>query len=57
MAGLAMPAHVARAQVASAIDVIVQINRQADGSRRISHINRLTGLTEAGDYDLEEAIT
>lgn len=49
MAGVMMPAHVARSQVASAIDVIVQINRQADGTRRISHISECLGLTGVSD--------
>ena len=59
MGGVQMPAHVARSQVASAIDLVVQINRHGDGSRRISHITACHGLTEAhdsvaADYELEE---
>jgi pilus assembly protein CpaF len=59
MGGVQMPAYVARSQVASAIDLIVQINRHGDGSRRISHITACHGLTEArdavaADYRLEE---
>ena len=59
MGGVQMPAHVARSQVASAIDLVVQINRHSDGSRRISHITACHGLAEAhdavaADYKLEE---
>lgn len=59
MGGVQMPAHVARSQVASAIDLVVQINRHGDGSRRISHITACHGLNEthdavAADYELED---
>ncbi len=57
MGGVSIPAHVARVQVASAIDIIVQISRTADGSRRITEITRCRGLSETAgptpDYDLE----
>jgi pilus assembly protein CpaF len=32
-----------RAQIAAAVHVIVQVARQSDGSRRITHITELTG--------------
>jgi pilus assembly protein CpaF len=59
MGGIQMPPHVARSQVASAIDLVVQINRHGDGSRRISHITACHGLTEArdglaADYAMED---
>jgi len=46
MANLALPEKAIRAQVASAINVIVQIARMSDGSRRITHITEITGNSE-----------
>ena len=31
-------------QIASAIDVIIQVNRMSDGVRRLSHMSELTGM-------------
>ncbi|MEM9586231.1 MAG: ATPase, T2SS/T4P/T4SS family [Planctomycetota bacterium] len=57
MGGVQMPPYVARTQVASAIDVIVQIARLPDGSRKVIQIDRCLGLTEgevtSADYQLE----
>lgn len=44
MAGVDLPIKAARAQIASAIGVIVQANRLPDGSRKITSIQELTGL-------------
>lgn len=44
MAGVDLPAKAARAQVASAIGVIVQANRLADGTRKLTSIQELTGM-------------
>jgi pilus assembly protein CpaF len=43
MGSVSLPAKAIRAQIASAIHVIVQIARMSDGSRRITHISELTG--------------
>ncbi|MBI4615594.1 MAG: CpaF family protein [Planctomycetes bacterium] len=43
MAGYALPANVVRKQVASAIDLLVQVRRYADGSRKIESITEVTG--------------
>lgn len=37
-------------QIASAVDIIVQVSRYADGSRRIASITEVTGLDEKGRY-------
>ena len=37
-------------QVASAIDVIVQVSRLSDGSRRITHISELNAVNSDGSY-------
>ena len=44
MAGVDLPARAARAQIASAISVIVQTSRLTDGSRRITSISEITGM-------------
>jgi len=44
MAGFDLPIRAIREQMASAIDVIVQIARLRDGSRRITHITEVQGM-------------
>jgi pilus assembly protein CpaF len=44
MAGMELPARAIREQIASAIDLIVQITRMRDGSRRITHITEVHGM-------------
>lgn len=44
MAGFDMPLMAIRQQIASAIDVIVQIQRQSDGRRAVSEICEVTGI-------------
>ena len=43
-AGTNLPNRATREQISSAIDVIVQVSRMADGSRRIVSITELTGM-------------
>jgi pilus assembly protein CpaF len=43
MSDVALPLHALRAQVASAVDIIVHTSRLADGSRRITHISEVVG--------------
>jgi pilus assembly protein CpaF len=49
-----MPVYVARAQVASAIQVIVQVNRFSDGSRRLSAISEVEALDENEKYHVRD---
>jgi pilus assembly protein CpaF len=44
MAGMDMPVHVIREQVASAIDLIVQQTRLDDGQRKVSYITEVQGM-------------
>jgi pilus assembly protein CpaF len=44
MAGFDLPAKAIREQVASALDLIVQIERNHDGSRYISHLTEVVGM-------------
>ena len=44
MAGIEMPLKAVRAQIASAVNLIVQASRLQDGSRRMTSITELTGM-------------
>jgi len=44
MAGINLPSKAVRTQVASAIDVIVQIARMRDGKRRIQYVTEVVGM-------------
>jgi pilus assembly protein CpaF len=44
MAGIDLPVRVAREQIASAVDLIVQQTRLRDGSRKVTQITELAGM-------------
>src|SRR5918997_3200859 len=44
MAGMDLPLRAIREQIASAVNLIVQISRLRDGSRRITHITEVQGM-------------
>ena len=44
MAGIEMPIKAVRAQIASAVNLIVQASRLQDGSRRMTSITEITGM-------------
>jgi pilus assembly protein CpaF len=44
MSGLEIPARAIRNQVASAIDVVVQLVRLSDGRRRLSSLQEIIGM-------------
>ncbi|MEX2169112.1 MAG: ATPase, T2SS/T4P/T4SS family [Pirellulales bacterium] len=54
MSDVALPVHVARMQVASAIQLVVQISRFLDGSRKIRGISECLGLDDAGNYRFQD---
>jgi pilus assembly protein CpaF len=54
MSGVQIPLMALRAQVASAIHVIVQVMRFADGSRRIVQISQILPLDDHGRYHTED---
>ena len=43
MANLNLPEKAVRQQIASAIQVVVQVSRMSDGTRRVTHISEITG--------------
>ena len=53
MAGVDLPAKAGRAQVASAIGVIIQTNRMSDGTRKLTSIHEVTGM-EGDTITLQE---
>jgi pilus assembly protein CpaF len=44
MGGMNLPSRVARAQIASALSVVVQTNRLSDGRRKLTSISEITGM-------------
>lgn len=44
MAGLEIPDKAIRQQVASAVDIVIQLARLSDGSRRLISLSELTGI-------------
>ena len=44
MAGFDLPVRAIREQISSAVDVIVQLTRLRDGSRRVTHITEVQGM-------------
>jgi len=50
MSNVDVPLDVLRAQLASAIDTIVQVSRQPDGSRSVTHISTVLGYDRSGGY-------
>jgi pilus assembly protein CpaF len=52
MSGIEMPLVALRSQVASAIDVVLQLGRFHDGSRKVLEIAEVRGLDDEGRYDV-----
>ena len=55
LSGLDMPLSALRAQVASAVNVVVQTARLTDGSRKVTHVSEVLGLKD-GDYAVQDLI-
>jgi pilus assembly protein CpaF len=45
MGDVNLPDRAIRAQIASAVNVIIQISRMSDGSRRVTHVTEVTGTS------------
>jgi pilus assembly protein CpaF len=55
MSDVQIPVYVARAQVASAIDLIIQIARfSEDGSRKVTRVTEAVGLDENNQYKMND---
>jgi pilus assembly protein CpaF len=58
MSDVKLPVYVARAQVASAIHLVVQLSRFVeDGSRKVTRITEIDGLDHQGNYRLHDLFT
>ncbi len=44
MGNVALPDRAIRAQIASAVHIVIQASRMSDGSRRITHLSEVTGV-------------
>ncbi|MGE4157890.1 MAG: ATPase, T2SS/T4P/T4SS family [Planctomycetota bacterium] len=44
MAGMELPAKSIRQQIASAINLVLQVQRLSDGSRRVTHLSEISGM-------------
>lgn len=44
MSGIDMPQRSARAQIASAINVVIQVSRLSDGRRKVTSLSEITGM-------------
>lgn len=53
MSGVELPLQALRAQIASAVHLIVQVARHADGSRRVTEIAQVRGLNDQQRYLIE----
>ena len=54
LSGIELPVRAINEMVASAIDIIVHVNRYSDGSRKITGITEVTGLTEDFQVQLQD---
>ena len=52
-----LPLHALRAQVASAIDIVLQVTRYSDGRRALTEVVEMLGLDERGRYRLRDIFT
>lgn len=57
LAGLELPIEVVRQQLVSAIDVVVQLQRDPNGKRTVAGVYELQGITAAGQYVLSQVET
>lgn len=55
MSDVAVPLNVLRAQIASAIDTIVQVSRRSDGSRCVTHVSAVLGYDRYSGYRIDTA--
>ncbi|MFW6059128.1 MAG: CpaF family protein [Phycisphaeraceae bacterium] len=54
MSNIELPLHALRAQIASAIDVVVQLSRQIGGRRIVTAITEIDPVDEHGNYQMRD---
>ena len=52
MAGLELPVRAIREQIAGSVQIVVQQSRLSDGSRRVTAISEVVGISDKGDIEL-----
>jgi pilus assembly protein CpaF len=52
MAGLDLPVRAIREQIAGSVQLVVQQSRLSDGTRRVTAISEVVGISESGDVEL-----
>lgn len=52
MSGLELPVRAIREQIAGAVNVLVQQSRLSDGSRKVTAITEVTGVSDTGDIEI-----
>jgi pilus assembly protein CpaF len=57
MSKVELPLHALRAQISSAIDVVVQMSRHVGGRRMLTHITEIDPLSDDGRYQLRDIFT
>jgi pilus assembly protein CpaF len=57
LSGVELPLIAVRAQVASAVHLIVCCERFADGSRKVTHVTEVLPLDERGEYRVQELVS
>ena len=57
MSKVDLPLHALRAQIASAIDMVIQMNRQIGGKRLVTQITEIEPLGDDGRYRLRDIFT
>jgi pilus assembly protein CpaF len=57
MAGVELPSRAIREQIASAIDIVVQMTRLTDGTRKLTGITEISGIGENNVFLTQEIFT
>src|SRR5439155_26957309 len=51
MAGVDLPSRAIREQIASSLDLIVQVSRQSDGTRKLTTVSEIVGIEDDGTIE------
>lgn len=56
LTGADIPVEAIRVQIASAVNLVVQLNRFSDGARRVTHVSEVTDIDEGSGHVIVEDI-
>ena len=54
MSDVELPLHALRSQISSSIDLLVQIQRFPDGTRKVTHVSEVLSLTKDNSYQVKD---